>query len=208
MQSEPVTIAPPGLGVFLKIPPGAVRPDADKPVNVAIQACLFGSTFIYPEGYTPLSAVYHVSADSRFEKDVELTFEHFAELETEKQVSTMTIFRAKSLPTMRDGKAEFIFSPVEGGKFAVGETQCTFSTQEFSKFCAGTKETVEIRKTACLEIQSVHVHFYLLGRRYVVLCSFTEGVQDVGHAAIAVSLDSNVYITVHFPLTVHCHCMN
>ena len=149
MQSEPVIIAPPGLGVSLKIPPGAIRPDADKPVNVAIQACLSGSTFIYPEGYTPVSAVYHVSADSHFEKEVELTFEHFAELETEKQASAMTIFRAESVPTMKDGKAEFIFSPVEGGKFAVGETQCTFSTQEFSLVSAGTEQTAETRKITC-----------------------------------------------------------
>ena len=122
MQSEPVTIAPPGLGVSLKIPPDTVQPDADKPVHVAIQACVFGSTFTYPEGCTPLSAVYHVSADSCFEKDVELTFEHFAKLETEKQARAMTIFRAKAVPTMKDGKAEFIFCPFEGGKFAVGGT--------------------------------------------------------------------------------------
>ena len=40
------------------------------------------------------------------------------------------------------------------------------------------------------------LNFYSTGKRYIVLCSFTEGVQDVGHAAIAVSLDSDVYITV------------
>jgi hypothetical protein len=113
---------------------------------------------------------------------VDVTFDHFAELETEKQASAMTIFRAESLPTVKDGKAQFIFSPIDGGKFAVGGTQCTFSTQEFSLVSAGSKESAEIRK------------------RYIALCSFTEGVQDVGHAAVAraavaVSLHNDVYIT-------------
>ena len=49
-------------------------------------------------------------------------------------------------------------------------------------------------------------NFYLLEKRYIVLCSYTEGVHNVGHAAIAVSLQSDVYITVHSPM--HCHCMN
>ena len=211
MQSEPVTISPPGLGVTLKIPRGAVRPDADKPVNVAVQACLSGSTFIYPEGCTLLSAVYHISADSHFEKEVDMTFDHFAELETEKQASAMTIFQAESLPTVKDGKAQFIFSPIDGGKFAVGETQCTFSTQEFSLVSAGSKESAEIRKIRCPEIYTqiaLYIHFYLLGKRYIALCSFTEGVQDVGHAAVAhaavaVSLHNDVYITVHSP---HSQC--
>ena len=146
MQSKPVTIAPPGLGVSLKIPPGAVRPDAGQPVNVTVQACLSGSTFKYPEGCTPLSAVYHISASSFFKKEVELTFEHFAELETEKETSEMTFFRAEAVPVMKDGREEFVFTPIEGGRFEVGGNMCTLSTQSFSLVSAGTKETSKIRK--------------------------------------------------------------
>ena len=146
VQSEPVTIAPPGLGVSLKIPTGAIQPDAGKPVNVTLQACLSGSTFKYPEGCTPLSAVYHISADSSFNKEVELAFEHFAELETEKEASEMTIFRAESVPTMTDGREEFIFNQLEGGKFAIGKSHCTLLTQSFSLISAGTKGPSDIRK--------------------------------------------------------------
>ena len=143
MQSKPVTIAPPGLGVSLKIPPGAV---SGKPVNVTVQACLSGSTFKYPEGCTPLSAVYHISANSFFKKEVELTFEHFAQLETEKETSEMTFFRAESVPVMKDGREEFCFTPIEGGKFEAGGNMCTLSTEVFSLVSAGTKKTSEIRK--------------------------------------------------------------
>ena len=41
---------------------------------------------------------------------------------------------------------------VEGGKFAVGETQCTFPTREFSLVSARTKETAEIRKISIVQI--------------------------------------------------------
>ena len=146
MQSKPVTIAPPELGVSLKIPPGAVRPDAGKPVNVTFQACLSGSNFKYPEGCTPLSAVYHISANTSFKKNVEMTLEHFAELETEKEASEMTFFRAESVPTVTDGREEFIFTQLKGGKFAVGGNHCTLSTQTFCLISAGTKGPSDIRK--------------------------------------------------------------
>ena len=146
MQSEPVTISPPGLGVSLKIPADAVPPDANKPVSVTIQACLSGPNFKYPEGCSPLSAVYYISADLPFEKKVELTFEHFAELETEKQLSEMTFFKANSVPTVTNGRKEYIFSPTEGGRFGVGGSHCTLLTQGFSLVSAGTKENSDIRK--------------------------------------------------------------
>ena len=143
VQPEPFIIDPWGLGVSLKIPPGAVRPDADKPVNAIVQACLSGSNFKYPEGYIPLSSVYHISVDSPLEKEVELEFDHFANLTTEKQAEEMTIFKAES--TMTDG-GKFIFAPMEGGKFAARGNQCTLTTKNFSFVCAGAKETTNIRK--------------------------------------------------------------
>ena len=146
VQSKPVTIAPPGLGVSMKIPPGAVPPNASQPVSITLQACLSGSFFKYPEGCTPLSAVYHISANLCFKKEVELTFEHFAELKTEKETSKMAIFRAESVPVLRDGREVFIFTPIEGGKFEAGGNMCTLSTQAFSLVSAGTKKTSEMGK--------------------------------------------------------------
>ena len=140
VQSEPVTIFPPGLGVTLKIPPNAVQ-SSDEPVNVSIRACLHSTVFQYPEGCTPLSAVYHISSDSAFDKEVELSIEHFADLKTDTQANVMTFFRAKS-----KGERNFIFTPMAGGQFKVGGHRCTISTRQFCYVSAGSTSSSEIRK--------------------------------------------------------------
>ena len=140
VQSDPVTISPPGHGVSLKIPPNAIQ-SSDKPVNVSLQTCLSSSVFQYPEGCTPLSAVYHISSDMAFDKDVELTFEHFAELETDKQANEMTFLRAEA-----QGEGKYIFVPMGSGEFKVGGHKCTISTRQFSFVSAGSISSSEIRK--------------------------------------------------------------
>ena len=169
--SEPVTISPPGLGVSLQVPPGAVQHDGNEPVNVAVQACLSGSAFKYPEGCTPYSAVYHISADSSFKKKVELTLEHFAELKTEEQASEMTFFRAKSAE--KSDQKEFQFVPVEGGDFVVNGRHCKLSTQEFGLLSAGTKTTTNIRKKICLFHIDNYISkiLYILFTRKAVYCA-------------------------------------
>ena len=114
---------------------------SDKPANVSLQTCFPSSVFQYPEGCTPLSAVYHISSDMTFDKDVELTFEHFAELETDKQASEMTFLRAEA-----QGKEKYIFVPMEGGEFKVCNHKCTISTRQFSFVSAGSTSDSEIRK--------------------------------------------------------------
>ena len=138
IQSEPVTISPPGHGITVKIPPNALQ-DTDKPANLSLQTCLFSSVFQYPEGCTPLSAVYHISSDTAFDKDIELTFEHFADLKTDKQANKMTFFRAES-----EGKGKYIFTPMKGGEFQVGNHSCTIFTRQFSLTSAGSEASSEI----------------------------------------------------------------
>ena len=134
MQSEPVTLSPPGLGVTLKIPPNAM--------NISLRACLSSTVFQYPEGCTPLSAVYHISSNSAFDNDVKLTIEHFADLKTEKQAKEMTFFRAES-----EEKGKYRFTPMEGGVFKVGGHRCTISTRLVPSFVsAGSIPSSEIRK--------------------------------------------------------------
>ena len=36
-----------------------------------------------------------------------------------------------------------------------------------------------------------------IGRRYTVLCSFPSEVKDIGHAAVAVTVDDEVYMKVY-----------
>ena len=141
MQSEPVTLSPPGLGVTLKIHPNAVQ-SSDEPVNVSLRTCLSSTVFQYPEGCTPLSAVYHISSNSAFNKEVELSIEHFADLKTDTQANEMTFFRAESKE-----KGKYRFTPMEGGMFEAGGHRCTISTRLVPSFVsAGSMPSSEIRK--------------------------------------------------------------
>ena len=105
-SEEPVTISPAGLGVTLTVPPGAIPSDPDKPANVTLKACLPSPSFTYPVGAFPVSAVYHLAADCNFKKKVEMTFEHFAKIESEEQAGAVTLFKADSSPKITDGKRE------------------------------------------------------------------------------------------------------
>ena len=141
MQSEPVTLSPPGLGVTLKIPPNAVQ-SSDEPATVSLRACLPNTVFQYPEGCTPLSAVYHISSNSAFDENIELSIEHFADLETDRQANEMIFFRADS-----EEKGKYSFTPMEGGVFKVGGHRCTISTRLVPSFVsAGSIPSSQIRK--------------------------------------------------------------
>ena len=165
VQSDPVTISPPGHGVSLKIPPNAIQ-SSDKPVNVSLQTCLSSSVFQYPEGCTPLSAVYHISSDMAFDKDVELTFEHFAELETDKQVNEMTFLGAEA-----QGEGKYIFVPMGSGEFKVGGHKCTISTRQFSFISAGSISSSEIRKMIALLYSSYSNDIIFLQGNDILYCS-------------------------------------
>ena len=144
---QPVTISPPGVGATLSIPAGALQSAPDTPANVTLRTCLPTSSFTYPEGCTPLSAVYHLSADSDFEKKVDLTFEHHAKVENEEEAKEVVLFQAKSSPMVADGEVTFEFTAVEDGDFAVGEGHCTVSTQQFGFMCVGVRKNANIRKS-------------------------------------------------------------
>ena len=164
-EQKPVTISSPGHGVSMKIPQDAVQ--LDKPVNVSFQTCLSGS-FKYPEGYDPLSSVYHISTDAPFKNDVEVSIEHFANVETVEQAKDMTFFIAQP----SEGTKEIQFIPMEGGEFEVGKETCTLSTRKFGFLSAGIKQTSEMRKTLSSKLWLFHhtCVFFLLYRE-ALYCS-------------------------------------
>ena len=137
-EQKTVTISPSGQGVSLKIPQNA---QPDKPVNITFKTCLSGS-FKYPEGYDPLSSVYHISTSTSFNGDTELSIEHFGNIETKKQAKGMTFLFAPH----HGGSDDINFTPVKGGKFEVGKETGTLSTQNFGGYwSAGTNQASEIR---------------------------------------------------------------
>ena len=150
VQSDPVTISPSGLGITIKIPANAVPPG--KCANIVIRPCLSGP-FHYPEGYEPLSAVYHISADTHFLKSIELEFIHFGKLVTKEKASKIAFCSAKSSPADVGGKQMFRFNCIEGGKFAVGDNHGRIS---FTHFCFLSVAGCEPKSTwicVCSDIQ-------------------------------------------------------
>ena len=139
LSSKQVTISPPNLGVTLDIPSDAVPPGEH--VTVTIQPC-FSGAFIYPEGYEPLSAVYHISTNTALKKKGQLTLEHFGNLQTKEQTDNMYFFTAKSPPVTVDGGKVYQFGMVKGGEFRMGENYGAISLEHFCLVSIGIYEQV------------------------------------------------------------------
>ena len=183
MQSEPVTISPPGLGVTLKIPPNAVQ-SSDEPATVSLRACLPSTVFQYPEGCTPLSAVYHISSNSVFNKDIELSIEHFADLKTDKQAKEMTFLRADS-----EEKGKYRFTPMEGGVFEAGGHKCTISTRLVPSFVsAGSIPSSEIRKQLIRIIRHRCFYRHIFANNSRDINLFLQGNAMLCYAATLITL--------------------
>ena len=148
-SKEAVTVSPPGLGASLTVPEGALQSDSGVPANLTLKTCLPTPSFTFPEGYTPFSAVYHLSAISSLKKEVHLTFEHFARVDNEEEANEIVVFRAKSSPTVgTNGRSTFVFS-IANGDSAIGEGHCTVSTKQSGFVSAGALRSSGLCKSYC-----------------------------------------------------------
>ena len=196
VESKPLYKSLPGIKVSLKIPENAVPPN--KKVNVTFGACLSGS-FKYPEGYEPLSAVYLISVDSPFDKEVELTFEHFAKIENKIQASKLKCFSAKS--SLANGEKEYEFHQVVGAKLAVGKTRCKLTTQHFCEIVVGAEHNA-LSKLIVPNLPKLIMYVWFpfckhtTEKRYGAVCCYEINDEVVSHAAVAVSVVNEVYMEV------------
>lgn len=145
-SEEPITLSPLGHGITLTIPAGTIRSDPDTPAIVTLKTLLPTPAFTYPEGYTPVSAVYNVSAPSSFEERVNLKFEHFANVDNEEHAKKVVVFSAKSLS---NNAKECIFRPLENvdANITVGKHHCTVASPLPVFMSAGTLETSDVCKS-------------------------------------------------------------
>lgn len=118
----------PDLGVKMVVPPNAV-PEGEV-VNITIWPCLNGP-FVLPKGYELTSPVYLITPAFPFEKDVELTLQHFASLTTTDDCDHMTFVSASSSPTFRQSHPEYNFRAVKEGKFQMNSSSATISLRHF-----------------------------------------------------------------------------
>jgi len=91
-------VAKEDVGVTINVPSGAVA--AGEEVELAVRPCLNGQ-FILPEGYKQASPVYLIRASTDFLQDVQVSIEHFADLQSKRDCDNMTFLFAST--TTMDG---------------------------------------------------------------------------------------------------------
>ena len=118
------------LGVTINIPSGAVA--TGEAVDLTIRPCLNGQ-FILPEGYKPASPVYLIRASTDFLQDVQVSIEHFADLQSKRDCDNMAFLSAST--TTVDGsngpKYRFVKIPSEKHTFREGHTVGTVALHHF-----------------------------------------------------------------------------
>ena len=128
------------LGVSLVIPPKAVPPG--KTVTVRIWPCLSGP-FISPDGYEFTSPVYLISPVFTFEKEVQLSLQHFASLTSDSECDRMVFMSASTSPSFRESNPEYHFHVFKRGHFTKDSSTATLSLKHFCQLATGRKRRRE-----------------------------------------------------------------
>lgn len=120
-----------GEGVKLFIPEGAV-PSTDK-VDILLQSCL-GGPFVLPDDYVFASPVFLFSPPFAFHREVVLTIEHFACLDTDEDCNEIAFFTSKTKPTISKNEPYWYFHQYGEPKF---QRRSRFGTIHLRHFCFG-----------------------------------------------------------------------
>ena len=108
------------VGVTVNIPHGAVATGKD--VDLTVRPCLDGR-FILPEGYEPASPVYLVRASTDFLQDVQVSIEHFADLQSKRDCDNMAFLFAGTTPVDGSNGPEYQFEEIPANRFVFKEGQ-------------------------------------------------------------------------------------
>ena len=92
--------------------------------EVSIKAVVGGS-FIFPEGYDPVSAVYAIAASEQLLKPAKLELQHCVMLESEEQAQYLSFASAPVSPSLE-------FRLIDGGVFPAGKRYGYIQQQGFS----------------------------------------------------------------------------
>ena len=119
------------LGVTVNVPSGAVA--AGKAVDLTVRPCLNGQ-FILPEGYKPASPVYLITASTDFLQDVQVSIEHFADLQSKRDCDNMAFLFANTTPVDGPNGPEYRFEECPADKFIFkeGQTVGTVAQRHFA----------------------------------------------------------------------------
>lgn len=131
ITSEGQTVAKEDLGVTVNVPSGAVA--KGEKVDLTVRPCLNGR-FILPEGYTSASPVYLITTSIDFLKDVKVSIEHFADLQSKRDCDNMAFLFASTTPTDGSNGPEYRFQEISTEKFSFkeGQTVGTVAQRHFA----------------------------------------------------------------------------
>jgi len=124
IRSEGQILAKEDVGVTVNVPSGAVI--AGKRVDLTVRPCLHGR-FILPEGYEPASPVYLIRASMDFLQDVQVSIEHFADLQNKRDCDNMTFLFASTTPV---NGSEYYFEEIPPERFVFKERQTVGTVAE------------------------------------------------------------------------------
>ena len=127
------------LGVTINVPSGAVA--AGEEVDLTVRPCLNGQ-FILPEGYKPASPVYLIRGSTNFLEDVQVSIEHYAVLESERDCNNMAFLFASTTPVNGSNGPEYRFEEIPAEKFVFkkGQTVGTVAQRHFAFIMVAKKQ--------------------------------------------------------------------
>ena len=134
VDSDGCTLARPEIGMCLHIPPKAV-PD-DKALRLTVWPCLSGP-FVAPEGHEFSSPVYLMSPAFHFQKDVELSINHFEKLRYDEDIASMSFATTSFSPKIHTSNHVYTFELLGKGEFKVTSSIGTVNLRHFCQndFC-------------------------------------------------------------------------
>ena len=135
-STETSTVAPPSLGVVVKVPPNPSEQ------NISFRTCSPSDHFVYPPGAKLASPIYHISTNPQVENDVEVLIEHNADVKTSKQANKMVFFVGEQ---STDGSQKIKFNP-KPGKFVAKKQHGSLTTTQMGFLGVGTTQPSKLSK--------------------------------------------------------------
>jgi len=106
--------------VTINVPSGAVAPGEE--VDFTVRPCLL-CPFNLPEGYKQASPVYLIRASTDFLQDVQVSIEHFSDIQSKKDCDNMAFLFANTTPVHGSNGPEYRFEEFPPEKFVFKEVE-------------------------------------------------------------------------------------
>ena len=118
-------------GLKITVPKKAIE---GVPIKIQVSASLLGS-FDIPSDYHPVSPYIWIAADYVFKKQIQIEFQHHADVSTFKDTSNLCILKACSHCTHHHQ----LYMTEWNCHYSISNTVCTLYANQFCSFCLASK---------------------------------------------------------------------